>query len=182
MGRRELEVLLGVFYVRLLSSSDVIPWASFLSLGMGGGMIEVIAAFLWRMGGSGYPGLRRNWRRIGVPVLLVSVCLLRWISPLIAILMGLCLHMATRLPLTFFGESLHDHWFNWVWVWIAGYILGLPSVLLHGWNGVLLALIPMVAQGLSVNLSNVSGWPAKTFTHEFCESVTGVAVALAVLH
>ena len=144
-------------------------------------MIEIISAFLWRMGGSGYPGLHRNWRRIGVPALVVSVCLLRGISPLIAILTGLCLHMGTRLPLTFFGEDIHEHWFNWVWVWLAGYILGLPAVLTHGWVGFAFAIIPMVTQGLSVTLSNVSGVNATTFTHEFCESVTGIAVIIAIL-
>jgi hypothetical protein len=60
----------------------------------------------------------------------------------------------STLPFTFKGDSIHSHWFNWVWIWIAGYLLGLPSVIL-GWDGLWYALVPCVAQGVLGTLSNL---------------------------
>jgi hypothetical protein len=144
-------------------------------------MYEILNAFLWRMGGDGYPLLHRNWRRVGYPLILILSLLGGAAAWPVALLTGILAHLTTRLPLTFIGNSLYTHWFNWVWVWVLGYIYGLPSVLVHGWAGFLLSIIPMVTVGMSLTLSNVSGVNSKTFTHEFCEAVTGFAVMRVML-
>jgi hypothetical protein len=144
-------------------------------------MIDILNAALWRMGGSGMKPFRKNWRRFGWPMLLLAWCLTHGVNVWIAILAAILAHGTTRLSLTFFGDSLREHWFNWLWIWIAGYAIGLPSVLLHGWIGFVYALIPCVTQGLGVTLSNIAGDPAETFVHPWVEAVVGVAVAQAVI-
>ena len=144
-------------------------------------MIELANAFLWRMGGAGYPLCHRNWRRVGYPLLLTGSLVLGAVAWPWAFLAGILAHLTTRLPITFFGNTVQGHWFNWVWLWILGYTYGLPSALVHGWTGTLLALVPMVVTGASLTLSNISGKNAETFTHEFCEAVIGASVMWAML-
>jgi hypothetical protein len=96
------------------------------------------------------------YRRIGVPsvITLVSFLLVgfQWWLPVLFIL----IFVVTTLPFTLKGDSLYSHWFNWVWIWILGYLLGLPSVLL-GWKGALYSLVPCFTQGILGTISNIRG-------------------------
>lgn len=76
--------------------------------------------------------------------------------------------------------SVTAHWFNWPWLFISGYLLGLASILVHGWMGFFLALIPALVQGISVTLSNLPK-TAKDWPHEACEILIGASVAIAIL-
>jgi len=142
-------------------------------------MEMLLIAFLWRIGGAGWPPFGKDWRRWCVPTVVLFSCLFRGYSELQAVLCAVFLFTALRLPLTLRGDSLYHHWLNWPWVWIAGYLLGLASVVTHGWHGFLLALIPAIAQGVSVTLSNIPA-TAKDFPHEACEILTACAVALII--
>ena len=142
-------------------------------------MEVLIIAFLWRAGGAGWPPIGLNWRRAGVPLVVLFTLFWKGYSEWQAVLCALSLFAALRLPLTLFGDSLYDHWMNWPWVWVAGFILGLPSVFVHGWMGLLYALLPAIAQGVSVTLSNITT-TAKDWPHEAVEIFVGVAVSLAL--
>jgi len=84
---------------------------------------------------------------------------------------------ATTLPFTFKGDSLFDHWFNWLWIWLPGYLIGCPSLLISGDLRVLLwSLIPAVVQGVLGSLSNVKGLMADTFVWKLVEGAIGFAV------
>lgn len=102
------------------------------------------------------------------------------VSEFRAVLTAILLFLAIRLPLTLVGNSVPAHPINWIWLWIAGYLLGLVSVVTHGWTGCWLALIPAMAQGISVTLSNIPR-TAKDWPHEVCEILTGCAVAQSTL-
>ena len=138
-------------------------------------MLEVINSFIWRLGGS----VNKNIRRLGFPLLLVLVFV--WTLPIWKLLLlAISCHLATRLPLTLIGNDIPKHWFNWIWVWIAGYLLGLPSVIVHGYSGFLYALIPFFGQGISVTLSNLKR-TRTIFVHEFCEAVIGASAMASVI-
>lgn len=144
-------------------------------------MILVIISFLWRIGGAGWPPLGKDWRRIGVPAVVLIALLMANASEFCAVLTAILLFLAIRLPLTLIGDDVTKHPINWIWPWIAGYLLGLVSAVTHGWSGFWLALIPSAAQGVSVTLSNIPR-TAKDWPHEACEIFTGAAVAAAVLY
>ena len=139
----------------------------------------LINAVLWSLGGAGAWPFGRNWRRVGYPVLVLVIALQSGLSDVMAVLLAILCHLSTRLPLTFFGSTIPGHWFNWIWLWLGGYIIGLPAVLTHGWWGLAYALLPAFAQGLSVTLSNLPG-SASAWPHEACEVFIGAAVFLAL--
>lgn len=144
------------------------------------GAAEVlIIAFLWRIGGAGWPPLAKDWRRIVIPILVLIVLLMRNVSEFRAILAAVLLFLALRLPLTLIGDSIPSYAINWIWPFISGYLLGLASVVTHGWPGFIYALIPATAQGVSVALSNIPK-TAKDFPHEACEVLIGASVAISI--
>lgn len=135
-----------------------------------------IVAFLWQAGGT----WKKQYRRIGFPVAATLAVLLfigfEWWLPLFA---GACFAVTT-LPFTFIGDGLPEHWFNWVWVWITGYILGLPAFLI-GFDAevFLMATGSMLAHGIFGTLSNIPA-TAKYFPWKFCEGAFGFFVAFPV--
>lgn len=144
-------------------------------------LLGFLNACLWRLGGDGCPPFKRQWRRIGYPVLLLVACILREISPLIAILVALLAHLTTRLPLTLTDSDV-DSVKEFIWVFFLGFIYGLPSVLINGLDGLIYAIWSMLVTGLSLTLSNISGDMARVFKHEFCEAVIGFAIIQVILH
>jgi len=130
-----------------------------------------LVGLLSQIGGIKY----KLFRRLGVPLVIAGVFFLlsgfSWRLPVLFIFM--CL--ATRLPFTCIGDKLSSHWFNWAWIWIAGYLLGLPSILLS-WRGALYALVPCVVQGLFGTLSNIRA-TAKYFPWKLCEALFYMAMA-----
>lgn len=143
-------------------------------------MIELLVGALWRLGGAGCPPFYRYWRRLGWPIVAGLVALFAQVPWWMCLLVMGATFGTTTLPVTFFGSKIPDHWFNWIWLWILGYLYGLPSIMIHGWNGFLYALVPSVVMGLFVTLSNIQTWPAKTFVNEACEVLIGVATAMAI--
>lgn len=143
--------------------------------------MEVLAlGFLWRIGGHGWKPLGKDWRRIVAVLVIFLSCLWRGYPAWQSMLCAAPCFFVFRLPLTLIGSSLYDHWINWPWQFIVGYLCGLPAVAIHGWAGFALAGIPAIAQGASITLSNIQGLPAKTWTHEACEVLIGCSVAGAL--
>lgn len=142
-------------------------------------LTHVLNAFLWRLGGAGARPFRKNWRRIGYPLLAAICAGLSGVIYYKVIAIAIACHLSTRPPLTLIGDDIHKHWLNWIWLWVLGYLLGLPAVILHGWHGFLFALIPAATLGISVSLSNLK-LTASIFTHEFCEGVIGFSVFFAI--
>lgn len=125
-----------------------------------------------QLGGT-YNKLYRRW---GVPSIITIAALLflgfSWWLPVLFI----SIFSVSTLPFTFIGDSLQQHWFNWIWIWIAGYLLGLPSVLLSGERGLYFALVPMAVQGICGTLSNVKA-TSKFFQWKFCEFIIWASMA-----
>lgn len=119
------------------------------------------------MGGSG----AGPYRKIGWPVLIAiygfSIHAMWW---QVILAVGLSVFAVTR-PFTYHEDSLHEHWFNWMWVWIMGIILGLPMLAYGHFN-----LWPF-AWCLAATLSNIKS-TARIFVWEFCECICGITVML----
>lgn len=85
------------------------------------------------------------------------------------------------LPVTLIGDSIPEHWLNWVWIWALGFITGLPVLIpgiLTGQAGLALlsCLVPTAVFGLFITLSNVKA-TSKIFVWKLCEFAMGVSVA-----
>ena len=139
----------------------------------------LVNAILWRLGGAGKWPFKRHWRRVGYPVLSFILALSWGHSLTFSLTIASLCHASTRLPLTLIGNSLYTHWINWPWVWVVGYILGLPAIMTHGWDGLLRALLPAFAQGWAITLSNIPS-EARDWPHEACEVLIGFVVLLAI--
>ena len=142
--------------------------------------MEVLTlGFLWRIGGAGWNPIGKDWRRVVAVLVILVSCLLRGYSTERSIICAIIAFAAFRLPLTLIGDSVPGHWINWPWQFVAGYLCGLPAVMTHGWIGFAWAVIPAVAQCVSVTLSNIQGFPARDWPHEACEVLIGCCVAVA---
>lgn len=81
-------------------------------------------------------GFRWKWvRRIGIPVVVVAACYfwVGWSWWLIAA--GVSIGLAARMPYTLIGDDIFDHWFNWVWIPIAAFVVAFspfPIVFAYG--------------------------------------------------
>ncbi len=139
----------------------------------------LIVGLLWRLGGWG-KCFGKNPRRYGYPLVagLYSYFILHS-SPYISLLLCLTTHLTTRLPLTYSDDDIDTVW-EFCWVWISGFLIGAPAVLLHGWHGFTLALLPMFAQGISITLSNIKQ-TADYLPHDACEILIGCAVMGAMI-
>ena len=130
-------------------------------------LICPIVGILSQLGGT----FNKLYRRLGVPTVITLSALLFlgwswWLPVLFLSIFGV-----TTLPFT-----LCNNWFQWVWIWIAGYLLGLPCVFISGWNGLIYALVPCLAQGICGSLSNIPV-TAKYFTWKFCEYIIWAMMA-----
>lgn len=155
-------------------------------------VLAPLVSFLNTLGGWYW---RTEVRRLGIPGV---ICLwtffyygLRrwWYVFLYGALFG-SVFAGLTMPLTLIGDSIggpDGHWFNWVWLWLAGAIEGsalLPlcfftyedddhsevikeKVIKWLWG----ILILSVAVGLPVTLSNTIDWPV----HKWCEIIKGLA-------
>lgn len=140
-------------------------------------MVELLIAFLWRIGGAGWKPFEKNWRRIVVPLVILTTLLISGAGVIHSILIAAFLLAALRLPLTLIGSEINSP-LNFLWVWISGLVLGIPSLIAHGWTW--MVILPMLAQGISVTLSNISK-TARDWPHEACEVLIGYSVALSIL-
>lgn len=115
-------------------------------------LIIPICMILNRLGGS----KNKNFRRWGIGVALA------FYSILFGCIWGVfCIGTSQlfRLPITFKGDSIPEFWFNWIWVYIVGFIYGLvpfPLFLLNHWiAGLIAAGVFGIVFGTIVVLSNV---------------------------
>ena len=139
-----------------------------------------IVMFLWQAGGT----WNKIFRRILAPIFLMSVLFLflgfKWYFLLFAPL----LLAAASLPFTLIGDSVHDNWINWPWIWVHGYLSGLPIVAVGAfagpfWECLLFALGTMAIRGVCETMSNIKG-TSKLFVWKLCEGMAGLAVSLPV--
>lgn len=81
-----------------------------------------LCAVLNRAGGK----FDKRWRRIGLPLLIMLYGLLkhRWWSVL-SLPLGFGVFC---LPITLVGDDIKAHWYNWVWVFVLGCLIGLIPI------------------------------------------------------
>lgn len=86
-----------------------------------------------------------------------------------------------RLPITLISNGIPKHWFNWIWIFIVGFLFGLvpfPLSLPGAWlNGVLFAGVFGLFFGTIVALSNIKA-TANIFKWQYVEIVYGAAIGL----
>jgi hypothetical protein len=115
------------------------------------------------------------FRRLGVP-LAISIAYILFIGwSWILIPLFLSIFIVTTLPFTLVGDGLDKSWVNYVWIWLAGYLLGLPSALLHT-SGCILALITSFVMGILGTLSNWK-YTEKYTPWKLCEFLIWSAMA-----
>jgi hypothetical protein len=139
-----------------------------------------IYGLLWQLGGT----FNKLYRRIGIPALsiLIAWVFLGWSYWWIAL--AITQFITLILPFTLRGDSVLGAKINWAWIWILGYLCGLPSLVigvLHGlyWQPFVASLIPCLTLGIWGTLSNINA------TREFSlwkwvEFVVGGAVAYPI--
>ena len=133
-----------------------------------------VCSVLWMLGGGGYPPFGRYWRRIGVPLCVFITFLLFGRPWGLSLLSSTLLAIATTLPFTAVGDRLSDSWFNWIWIWLAGYILGICSFPVS--QSLLFPLVPLMVQGVLGSLSNTS-CTARFLPWKWVEACVGASVA-----
>ena len=147
-----------------------------------------LVSFLNTMGGW---TLRTLIRRVGIAVFVTLYAFLYYrflnkrnifIYPILLV----SVFASFTLPLTLIGDSLHTHWFNWVWIYCLGFVMSLgllPIIFLckssisYGRNTFFRffkwatgAALLVLASGIPVMLSNMFGWPV----HKWCEIILGL--------
>jgi hypothetical protein len=111
-------------------------------------MFAPVAALLSQIGGTWWKPARRFILPIGLALTLIW-CQIAWWK---AVLCGISVCVVACLPFTIGKEW--KAWYQWVWVWFLGYLLGVGSAMLNQ-SGFLLALVPCVAFGSLGILSNL---------------------------
>jgi len=134
-----------------------------------------IVGILSQIGGT----FLKQVRRIGIPTLMIVIALLFYGFNWLLIPTWLLIFGATTLPFTLKGDSIHEHWINWVWIPIWATLLTysgiLFSVIYGGITTFLFAsILPVVVISTTCILSNVKV-TAKYFPWKFCEAVTYMA-------
>jgi hypothetical protein len=133
-------------------------------------LICPLVALLSQLGGT----YNKSYRRWGVPSVITLAALLflgfSWWLPVLFF----SIFAVSTLPFTLVGDSLHECWINWVWIWIAGFLLGLPCIILGGklW----FCLVPCIVQGVLGTLSNVKA-TAKYVPWKFFEGAVWFSMA-----
>lgn len=160
----------------------------FLALILSGGANREVAWFIVPIGGLFRMIGGTWWKAVGrflTPALpVVAILLLGGWSWWLLLIYGVYLSVKT-LPFTLNGNSVHDNWFNWVWIWVLGFVNGLCSMSLLpivGWaewlDPILYAAgFPMIAYGIACTLSNVKV-TAKYFPWKFCEFIMGASAMI----
>lgn len=137
-----------------------------------------LVAFLYAIGGWNFISLRR----IGVPL---AVCLFTFLyhniqktKYLLAYpVMAVTIFTVMTMPITLMGNSVHDHWFNWMWFWILGLMQAgsLVPMLFFRKNQtprwIVCLIIHTFVTGFLLTLSNTWGYP----THAWVEAGIGMS-------
>lgn len=133
----------------------------------------LICAILNRLGGS----LNKNWRRFGIGIFLAFMGVIFFHNYWTLLCIGTS--QLFRLPVTLKGSSIHDSWFNWVWIFILGFLYGLvpyPYALLAlWWQGLAAAGVFALVFGTLAVLSNVAA-TARFFKWASVEVIYGALI------
>jgi hypothetical protein len=90
-------------------------------------LILLASEFNRRGGKGGFKGARFLYRTALLGLTLSTLAFLNtgsWIVSLIVLVLNLSLFW---LPITFFGNDIHSHWFNIPWLYILGFLDGMKS-------------------------------------------------------
>lgn len=109
-----------------------------------------VCALLSQIGGTWW----KPARRFGIPIVLGVTLTLSGIMPIKALYAACFLCLMTFLPITV-GNGDVRKWYQFVWLWVLGYLLGLGSLLI-GPQGFILAFLPCLVYGGLATLSNLS--------------------------
>lgn len=130
----------------------------------------------------------KAYRRFALP-LMTTVCIVGLLGSvqqigLTAGITGGLLYWLASMPFTFIGDSLRDHWFNYVWAGILGLLgwqasLPLAIVSSHVVDWLLLGIWPVVVWPLFGILSNVKG-SAKFFEWKLDEAFMWMATLVPI--
>ena len=135
-----------------------------------------IIGLLSQLGGT----FNKLYRRIGIPTTLVILYLIAqtfdfshflWLR---YIIVWLWAFFCSTLPFTLIGNSIKEHWLNWIWVWVLGLLNG-AIVLVLNYKLFYLILIPVLVYGTTITLSNIKV-TAKYFQWKFVEFIIYVSV------
>ena len=116
-------------------------------------LILPVVGLLSQLGGT----FNKIIRRLGVPTIITLAYLTflgwSWWLPVLFI----AVYGVATMPFTLVGEGLGASWINYLWIWVSGYLLGLPCVLIAptASQGLLWAIVPCLVQGIFGTLSNV---------------------------
>lgn len=115
-----------------------------------------IVALLYMAGGT----FHKSFRRFGIPLFMAvfGIIFLGWHSGWITLSLGYVAVLS--LPFTLIGDDVNGHFLNFLWIWVFGYLLGLPAlvigVYLHKIGlSLALSIIPCLLIGISATLSNL---------------------------
>ena len=143
-----------------------------------------IIMLLSQLGGT----FKKQYRRIGIPSLITLVALIfsGWSWWLGLVWVGI--FIATTLPFTLIGDSIHSSWINWVWVWVWQGIICLSAsalILAYGNASLYLygSIMPFIVGGIVATLSNIKS-KANFFPWKLCEAINwgfGLIPALLVI-
>jgi len=100
-----------------------------------------------------------------------------WILPIIGAYL-----LVKTLPVSFIGDGIRAHWFNWVWIWILGLLNGLACLSLAIPLGLtstalILSLVPSVVYGTTISLSNIRSTD-RIFVWKFVEFLMGASMMI----
>lgn len=115
----------------------------------------LLLAFLWMAGGT----WNKNIRRIGVPIFLCSMYWAFFPFHWWFFIFGILQYIVLTLPFTV-GDGDVRSWWQFAWIWIAGYLIGLPvlipAVFFGKYQyGFILPLISFFVQGIFGTFSNL---------------------------
>lgn len=127
----------------------------------------ILCAILCRKGGDGSGKL---WRRVGLPLAITVYGLLKhkWLA-ILSLPFGFGVFC---LPITLVGDDITKYWYNWVWVFVLGCLIGLIPI----YSG-LLAIGYGFIFFLLVLLSNLKK-TAEFFKWQYLELFFGALIGL----
>jgi len=102
----------------------------------------------------------------------------------IVVIFGAFLAIKT-LPFTLIGDDVDEHWLNWAWIWVLGFLNGVVclsiAIPLGMWlDGLILSLVPLLVYGVCGTFSNLA-FSRNWFVWKLCEFLFGVAAIYPAL-
>lgn len=137
-------------------------------------VVAFVVAVLWAIGGTGF-----KWvRRYVVPVIFL-ITSWYWLGfSLGVILFPLSLALLARLPFTLIGDSIHEHWLNWLWIPIVLYLIGVPAAWID-LAAFKYALVTLFFSAPLAVLSNIK-LTREIFPWKLVEGVIGIALTYPI--